>query len=575
MFRNVLFDLDNTIYDYDYSHKTALNVVLEKISKNNNINLELVKNTFNQEKDKFQNVCYNNASSHNKFIQLKKLFESLNLELVQLDNIYQIYLNTFNESLNIYPYLLDFLKLCKKNKINMYILTNNTCQEQISRLNKMNIINYFEKIYTSEEFGIEKPDIKLFYYIITDIGCNKNEIVKIGDNFNNDINSVKMYDIYSFWFNKNSFKINDKYIEFNNYKDIYKFFEEYFILSEQFVKISNSIGERFDLVQAGGGNTSFKLKEIMFIKSSGCNLSDIDINKNYVGLNYCNIKNNIYKIESKNKKELELLSKNIVDSNITFLKDYKPSIETTLHTLTKKFTVHIHPIQFNYISSSSNCEKILEELFNKKDYCVIDYFTPGIEVTKEIIKKYNNENIIFLKNHGLVFTSDDINIIKSLTDESISKIEKYCKLNLEKYKFVNFISNNMNLNYNDRFISYLSEDCIISDYINNNKLDNILIPFFPDKLVYCGTNFINCNINLKELILKYEETYKEQPKIFVNNINNNNYLYITSKSIKKCQEIEAVLKSHFICYQNSNNTLSKSEIEYLNNWDAERYRKKL
>ena len=78
----------------------------------------------------------------------------------------------------------------------MYILTNNTCQEQISRLNKMNIINYFEKVYTSEEFGIEKPDIKLFYYIITDIGCNKNEIVKIGDNFNNDVNSVNIYNIY-------------------------------------------------------------------------------------------------------------------------------------------------------------------------------------------------------------------------------------------------------------------------------------------------------------------------------------------------------------------------------------------
>ena len=141
MFRNILFDLDNTIYNYDYSHKTALNFVLETISKDNNINLELVKNTFNKDKNKFQNVCYNNASSHNKFIQLKKLFESLNLDLKKLDTIYQIYLNKFNESLIIYPYLIDFLKLCKKNKINMYILTNNTCQEQISRLNKMNIIN--------------------------------------------------------------------------------------------------------------------------------------------------------------------------------------------------------------------------------------------------------------------------------------------------------------------------------------------------------------------------------------------------------------------------------------------------
>ena len=42
--------------------------------------------------------------------------------------------------------------------------------------------------------------------------------------------------------------------------------------------ISRYCGERFDLVQAGGGNTSVKINDIMFIKASGFNLADITKN---------------------------------------------------------------------------------------------------------------------------------------------------------------------------------------------------------------------------------------------------------------------------------------------------------
>ena len=63
-----------------------------------------------------------------------------------------------------------------------FILTNNLCKEQISRLKKMNLLKYFEKIYTSEEYGIEKPDMKLFSYIITEIGCQKKDLVIIDKN---------------------------------------------------------------------------------------------------------------------------------------------------------------------------------------------------------------------------------------------------------------------------------------------------------------------------------------------------------------------------------------------------------
>jgi hypothetical protein len=67
--------------------------------------------------------------------------------------------------------------------------------------------------------------------------------------------------------------------------------------------------------------------------------------------------------------------------------------------------------------------------------------------------------------------------------------------------------------------------------------------------------------------------YHELPKIVVYK----GYLYITSKTITKCREIEDVLLSHLLICDTlyEKDYLSKKETEYLNNWDAEKYRKNL
>ena len=69
--------------------------------------------------------------------------------------------------------------------------------------------------------------------------------------------------LYAFWFNNNDFNIKDQYLEFNNYKDLNLFFKKYYDSLTDYLEISNYVGERFDLVQAGGGNTSFKTENLI------------------------------------------------------------------------------------------------------------------------------------------------------------------------------------------------------------------------------------------------------------------------------------------------------------------------
>ena len=82
------------------------------------------------------------------------------------------------------------------------------------------------------------------------------------------------------------------------------------------IKLSKYAGERFDLVQAGGGNSSVKLENgEMLIKASGFILSDVEINNGYSKVltkQISEIINNKNVITEKNKRNRENITNSLV-----------------------------------------------------------------------------------------------------------------------------------------------------------------------------------------------------------------------------------------------------------------------
>lgn len=541
MFKYFIFDLDNTLFNYDYAYQCGIN----KIIKEFDIDIQLLKN----EKVLFHKTCKNYAFSHNKFIQLKKYCEKNKLDNV--NKIYEIFFKEFLDNCKLYDGVLKFIKLLKDNNSFLYILTNNLCQVQYQVLEKLGILNFFDKIYTSEEYNIEKPNSNLLKLVLYEIECKKSEVVFIGDSWENDIEMSIDNNIFAFYYS-NSQKILKEYLVFDNYNYLINIFEEYYDEIKKLVKISNYCGQRWDLVQAGGGNSSVKIGDIMYIKASGCNLTEIDLHKNYVGLNFNLILNEIKKIKNDDKKERENIAKNITEKYHYFGKAYKGSIETTMHCLTKKYTIHLHPVQLLKILVRKDCEMILRNIFDK--YLLIDYETPGIDVCLNLLKKYNNEEIIFLKNHGLVVSSNNFNDLIIKIEEIINIAENYFKINYNHLKKVNEISEKFTEICNKKMVCYLSKIKKIKNQVS-----------FPDKLIYCGQNYINDLNKIKE----YIEEYQEYP-VF---LKENGHIYIISTSLKRCKEIEDVM--NVALELSDEEFLKKEEIKYLNNWDAEKYRKNI
>jgi len=552
-YKNIIFDIDNTLYNYDFCHTNAINEVFYFISSLKKYDIDLIKESYYNIDKQHKLLTSNTASSHNKYIKIKQLLEKYNIN--KFDEIHKLYWDTFYKNLKLFEGVVDFIIWNKSLGINIGVLTNHETEYQIEKLKKMNLLQYIDYNITSEEIGCEKPSIHSFNYTLMKMGANSHETIMIGDNFENDIIGAKHAKIYPYHYCNKPFKKNNFFTEFNSFTVLLKKFMEIHNEINNLKFISRYCGERFDLVQAGGGNTSVKVDDIMIIKASGFNLSDINEHKGYVFV--------------KNEHLLNDLSNNSI-KNITDYNMYgklRGSIETFMHSVLKKYTIHLHPIQVNKILISKECDNFINKYFSNS--LLIDYDTPGIKVCNRILKKYNNEEIIFLKNHGIIITVDNYEDLIPLLENTLIIFEKNNKSNFDKYKFVNQISKQVNKNYDN--ITYLCEDKIINSYLHDNMelfLEKIT---FPDALIFCGISILFIE-KLKELD-NYFEKYMEYPKVIVIS----NLIYIINISLQKCKNTEDVLKGNLMILDTDMEKiyLTNEEICYLNNWDAENYRKNI
>ncbi|MDD5691125.1 MAG: class II aldolase/adducin family protein [Candidatus Omnitrophica bacterium] len=351
---------------------------------------------------------------------------------------------------------------------------------------------------------------------------------------------------------------------------------------EQFVRLSKYAGERFDLVQAAGGNSSVKFDNgLMLVKESGNSLTEVELDKGYVELETKKI---IEILEDKRLLSLKKKEKDILVRGL--LKDSPqkqqrtPSIEIFLHALLYRYTLHVHPLVINAIVCRKDYSKILRGLFSEK-IAVVNYVTPGIELAlklQKVIQKYQNAHhekpkVVFLQNHGLIVSSDDPKECVKLLEGFLEKAEKHLGVNFNEYKLTNKVSELVNSLKNTHYISYVSWDNKLISFLKSKKTLFFKKPFCPDGVVYCGVVPLKItNLKDKKPFIVYRQKFKQVPRIVIFN----DQIFFVGQNVKQAREIEDVLKSNLLTLDSTKgkvNFLKRKEIDYLTTWEAERYRK--
>ena len=340
------------------------------------------------------------------------------------------------------------------------------------------------------------------------------------------------------------------------------------------IKLSKYAGMREDIIQAGGGNTSVKINdETMFIKSSGYQLSEMEENVGYSKVNYKKIVDYFKShLEIKRSDEKELLENTLIQGK-------RPSIETFLHSITEKYTLHTHPLLINVFTSRKNGMKELKSMFPNS--LIIDYQTPGIFLAKEFFDKFSKlenpqkANIVFLKNHGLIVSGKNVDEVIELHESILETLENKLKVNMQAYRNSTFLFKKLE-DFIENNIVYLCENRRIKNFIENNSIKDVNYCFSPDSLIYCNKKILllNKNDDMLEVVKNHNLKYGNFNVAYFEN-----ELYIIAPNVKKAKEIESVLSFNLqVLKLNKNDEmdfLTEEEQNFLLNWDSEKYRKNL
>jgi len=197
------------------------------------------------------------------------------------------------------------------------------------------------------------------------------------------------------------------------------------------VKLSHYYGQCPGFVIAGGGNTSYKTADKLYVKASGAPLASIT-REGFVVLDRPKLQHLCETQLPADPQEREAKFKEaVLNARLEPGKGQRPSVESLLHhLLPTKFVVHSHATLVNTLTCCKNGERIAKELFGS-DVLWIPFVDPGYvlgRLLKDLLATYQAATgrtapkIILMANHGLIVSGDTTEEICAITDELMLKI---------------------------------------------------------------------------------------------------------------------------------------------------------
>lgn len=199
MIRNVLFDLDDTLFDFHKAEKIALTKTLVHFGIDPTEEILALYSTINAAH--WKRLELGEISREEvKVGRYRELFKTIGVECdpVKATAYYESMLAIGHYFMPGAPELLEELY----RKYRLYIVSNGTAKVQEGRIGSSGIAKYMDGIFISQILGANKPDKQFFDICFAEIpDFSLSETVIIGDSLSSDIKGGINAGITTVWFN--------------------------------------------------------------------------------------------------------------------------------------------------------------------------------------------------------------------------------------------------------------------------------------------------------------------------------------------------------------------------------------
>jgi NAD(P)-dependent dehydrogenase (short-subunit alcohol dehydrogenase family)/rhamnose utilization protein RhaD (predicted bifunctional aldolase and dehydrogenase) len=370
----------------------------------------------------------------------------------------------------------------------------------------------------------------------------------------------------------------------------------------ELLQISDFYGRNRDFVIAGGGNTSFKDEQTIWIKASGSSLSGLR-EDDLVALGRERLKIIAGKEYSDDPMQREEEVKNdLFKAMIEPAKGKRPSVETSLHDLMNfRFVVHLHPAIINGILCSRSAKTVIGQMFGEEGLFV-PYIDPGYTLFKKLeaeIGRYREKHssdpaMIFLENHGVFAGSDSIEGIKTIYEEIIGKAREVITSDPDEESLpynpvLNKVLPAVRMLLSDGqpgVIRFRHNKLLAASYKNQQEFQKVSHPLTPDTIVYCKYRYLYIeHASTPERILesfrgqleRFEKEYEFRPKVI---LIKDMGLFAFDDCVNSAETVLDVFEDlvricHYASFFGGTKLLTPEQVSFIDKWEVENYRRKV
>ena len=347
--------------------------------------------------------------------------------------------------------------------------------------------------------------------------------------------------------------------------------------------MSNKYGANPAYVLAGGGNTSFKNADNLYIKGSGTSLATIR-GEDFVVMDrqkLAKMWTAAYPEEEKAREAAVL--QDMMNARIPG-ETRRPSVETLLHDLFPySFILHVHPALVNGLTCSVEAKAAMDRLL--PDAVWVDACKPGYILAlecKRLLDAYKAETgkdaqVLFLQNHGIFFaanTTEELDVLASHvmgTLASVIRREPDLQAIPADAKAVSCVAQTL-AELTGGAVSFMANREILA-------YDPATKSLSPDHIVYAKAKqlALPAGADLKAAFAAFEAENGYQPKIvFAEGVG----MFACADSLKNANTALTVMLDAIkvVAYTESfGGVLPMPDflIDFIVNWEVESYRSKV
>lgn len=205
-YKNIFIDLDRTLWDFETNSSETFQEIFNKYKINESCSFEEFHLAYRLINDKLWRD-YREKLIEKDILSWKRFHLCLLQFGVDDKNIAQLmgkdYIELSPLKTKLIPYSKELLQYLSS-KYKLYLVTNGFKEVQYLKIKNCGIDKYFDKVFTSEEVGCNKPNREYFDFVIKNTHSNIEESIVIGDDMEVDIKGAAQLNIDTIWCNFNN-----------------------------------------------------------------------------------------------------------------------------------------------------------------------------------------------------------------------------------------------------------------------------------------------------------------------------------------------------------------------------------